>query len=411
MSTNKYPLWLGYMDMPSFLDNPITIVDSYGCTVIDSQGIEYIDLSSGIRNVILGYSEERIVKAVTEQMKKVTFVKGSSFGNEPALELAQEIQSIANISNPRMLFHNSGTEAVEASIKLIRQYSYLNNTNRNTIATLKNGYHGQTIGALSASGEEYSKEPFKPYLNGFTFFDLPQNDGDIDKLEFILKKDNTIGAIMLEPILGNGGVVEISEKYLKAIKNLCLKYNILLICDEVTTGFGRCGEWFLTNQLEPEIIIGGKVLANGYLPLSVVIVSEKIWKVFDEKGSFRHGQTNLNHPVCCACGLETLKILKEIDAPKLSLQKGEMIQTALQSLFDKRLVTSVRGKGLLWAIEFDSNIHKNHKTHKWLEKALLDKHFIVGQIDNIIFIAPPLIVNIEHINNFINMLGKCLEYE
>jgi adenosylmethionine-8-amino-7-oxononanoate aminotransferase len=408
MNPSKYPLWLGYMDMPSFLANPITIVDSYDCMIIDDQGKEYVDLSSGIRNVILGYSEQRIIDAVTEQMKRVAFVKGSSFGNEPALELAQEIKSIANVSNPRMLFHNSGTEAVEASIKLIRQYSYLNNTNRATIATLKNGYHGQTIGALSASGEEYSKEVFKPYLDGFVFFDLPQNDGDIDKLECLIKDNDTVGAIMFEPILGNGGVVEISDKYLKAIKNICLKYNILLICDEVTTGFGRCGEWFLSNQLEPDIIIAGKAITNGYLPLSVVIVSEKIWQVFDENGSFRHGQTNLNHPVCCACGLATLKILKEIDAPKLSVQKGEMIKSALQPLLENGLVTSVRGKGLLWAIEFNINIHKKHKNHKWLEKALLDKNFIVGQIDNTIFISPPLLINIELINEFVKVFNICL---
>lgn len=408
MNTSKYPLWLGYMDMPSFLANPITIVNSYDCIIIDDQGKEYFDLSSGIKNVILGYSEQRIIDAVTEQMKRVAFVKGSSFWNEPALELAQEIKSIANVSNPRMLFHNSGTEAVEASIKLIRQYSYLNNTSKSTIATIKNGYHGQTIGALSASGEEYSKEVFQPYLDGFVFFDLPQNDGDIDKLECLIQDNDTVGAIMFEPILGNGGVVEISEKYLKAIKNISLKYNLLLICDEVTTGFGRCGKWFLSNQLEPDIIIGGKALTNGYLPLSVVIVSDKIWKLFDEKGSFRHGQTNLNHPVCCACGLATLKILKEIEAPKLSVQKEEMIKSALQPLLENGLVTSVRGKGLLWAIEFNINIHKNHKNHKWLEQALLDKNFIVGQIDNTIFISPPLLINVELINEFVKVFNNCL---
>ena len=393
---SNYPIWLGYMDMPYFLLNPKTIVSASGCTIVDDTGKEYIDLSSGIRNVILGYSQDRIINAVTEQMKKISFVKGSSFANEPAILLANEIKSIANVENSRILFHNSGTEAVEAAIKLVRQFAFLNNTKKKKIVTIKKGYHGQTITALSSSAEEYSKEPFKPYTNGFIFVDIPNTELAISKLVDKVEKNKLeIGAIMLEPILGNGGVIEIPLEYLKKIKEICSTYDIFLICDEVTTGFGRCGSWFLSNNVQPDIIITGKALTNGYLPLSAVIVSQKIWQVFDNKGLFRHGQTNLNHPICCACGLETLKILKEINAPKLSQQKGEEIKLCFKDLINNGLITSIRGKGLLWAIEFDISIHRKYTAKKWLENALLEEGLIVGQIDNTIFISPYLFINDE----------------
>lgn len=408
LNPQDYPLWLGYTDMPTFLQDPITMVKAEGVTLIDDQGKRYLDLESGIRNVLLGYSQEEITKAIYEQLARLPYTRSAHFGNDAALQLAKQLASVSPVKNPRILFHNSGSEAVEASIKLVRQLAFLKNDKRNFIISFKGGYHGQTITALSASGEEYSKEPFAPLTKGFIFLDFPKSFSEVTKVEEILQKDPYVGAIIVEPILGNGGVIPLPEGYLSKLSRICDKYQLLLICDEISTGFGRCGKWFLSEECSPDILVVGKALTNGYLPLSAVIVSENVWQTFDQHGNFRHGQTNLNHPACCAAGLATLKILFNLNAPKICLEKGNQISESLKELQLNGRVKSLRGKGLLWGIVFDEAIHNKHDSNKWLQLLMLEKGFIIGQIENTIFLSPSLVIEESHISNFMKWFKEAL---
>ncbi len=404
----KYPLWLGYMDMPTFERKPVTMVSGNGMTLTDSSGENYFDFVSGIRNVLLGYSETKIIDAIYQQLQTLPFSRGSSFGNNPALELSEKLIKISPVNNARVLFHNSGSEAVEAAIKLVRQKSFFEKSKKNKIITLKKGYHGQTITALSASGEFYSKEPFFPWTDGFVPVDFPNDLKDIEQVEVLLQNVSEIGAIMIEPLLGNAGVLELPKGYIIALRNLCKKYDLLLICDEISTAFGRLGEWFVSKDAEPDILLVGKAITNGYLPLSATIVSENVWKKFDENGVFRHGQTNINHPVCCRAGLATIDILEEINAPMLCMKKGNMLKDALSPLFQSGKVQRIRGKGLMYAIVFDQTIHDKHESMKWLQTEMMEQGFIIGQIDNTILLAPPIIIENIHIGKFIETLESLL---
>lgn len=408
MNPYDYPLWLGYTDMPIFLQEPITMVKANGIILTDSRGKEYIDLESGIRNVLLGYSQNEILEAVRVQLQKLPYARGAHFGNEAALRLALKLASMSPVKRPRILFHNSGSEAIEASLKIVRQLAFIRGNGKTSVITLKKGYHGQTISALSASGESYSKEPFKPLTEGFVFVDVPTSMHCADQILSILQKNPSIGAIMIEPILGNGGVIPIPEEYLLRIRQICDEHNLLLICDEITTGFGRCGRWFMSEAYPPDILIVGKAITNGFLPLSAVIVAESIWQTFDSSGNFRHGQTNLNHPACCAAGLATIEILLSMNAPEACLRKGQELQDAFSELKMSGRIKELRGCGLLWAIVFDEQIHRRHNSNKWLQLLLLDKGFIVGQIENTIFLSPAVITDSSHIMCFIESMQKAL---
>lgn len=404
----EYPLWLGYADMSEFLSNPITMAKGRGVVLTDTNGKTYIDMVSGIRNVLLGYSQPKIVEAITQQLNSLAYARSNSFGNEPALELAKHLAKMSPVNEPRIFFHNSGSEAVEAAIKLVRQLAFLKQNRKSSIITLNKGYHGQTIMALSASGEEYSKEPFEPLGEGFVFIEVPQKVDDISQVERIIKEDSSIGAIMIEPILGNAGVITLPDGYLEELRKVCDAHNLLLICDEISTGFGRCGKWFLSDVCSPDILIVGKAITNGYLPLSAVIVSKKVWKEFDKNGSFRHGQTNLNHPVCCACGLATIELLEELNIPELCIKKGEMLKEVLRPLIDGGKIISMRGRGLMWALIFDSKTNDRHQSNKWLQTLMLEHGFIIGQIDNTIFVFPPVIISEFDILSFMRCLKRFL---
>jgi adenosylmethionine-8-amino-7-oxononanoate aminotransferase len=408
VNAQNYPLWLGYTDMPRFLQDPITMVNANGIVLTDSRGKEYVDLESGIRNVLLGYSQPEIVEAVRMQLQALPYARGAHFGNAAALSLALKLADLSPVKRPRILFHNSGSESVEAAVKIVRQLAFLRRDGRSSIITLNKGYHGQTVTALSASGESYSKEPFEPLTEGFVFVDVPTSVHDADQILSILRENPCIGAVMIEPILGNGGVITIPEEYLLQVRKICDEHGLLLICDEVTTGFGRCGKWFLSENYPPDILIVGKAITNGYLPLSATIVAEPIWQTFDQQGYFRHGQTNLNHPACCAAGLATLEILSRMNAPEACQRKGQEIREAFQALMMSGKVLELRGCGLLWAIVFDGEIHRRHSPSKWLQLLLLEEGFIVGQIENTVFLSPAVITESSHVQRFIECLQKAL---
>lgn len=408
MTFNDYPLWLGYTNMPDFLETSVTMAKASGTKLIDTNGKEYIDLESGIRNVILGYTNNEITNAITTQLKILPYSRSAHFGNKPALELAQVLANFSPVKNPRILFHSSGSESIEASIKIVRQLAFINGNNKKNVLVINKGYHGQTLAALTASGDAFSKAPFEPFMPGFDFIEIPQSMQDIQNIHNLIK-DSNIGAILLEPILGNGGIISIAESLLIELRKICDDLNILLICDETTTGLGRCGRWFLSDSCSPDILIIGKALTNGFLPLSALIVAENIWGQFDMNDYFRHGQTYLNHPVCCAAGIATIAVLKKIDAPTMSQKKEIIIKEMFKELILSERIIELRGKGLLWAIEINAQFSHAKKTKKWFQTLMLEKGIIIGQIESTIFLSPALIIEDKHIYRLVEHLDKILK--
>ncbi len=405
---NEYPLWLGYTSMTDFLRNPITIHSATDYFLKDDQGKVYVDLMSGTRNVILGYSQREIADAMLTQLELLPFARGASFGNTPASELATKLAKLSGIENPRVLFHSSGSEAVECAIKLVRQLASIRNDGRNSIITFDKGYHGQTITALSSSGEYYSKEPFVPWTEGFITTPVPEISEDFNRIQDLIESDSTVGAVMIEPILTNAGVISLPPDYLRLLRELCSQHNILLICDEISTGLGRCGVWFVSEGTPPDILLLGKTLTNGYFPLSAVIVSCAIWKEFDSNGVFRHGQTHINNPVGCAAALSTISIMERLNVPQVSLEKGKMIMQILESLKSQNVIVDCRGLGLLFVIVLSSEINAGKSSPKWLQNILLDFGYVVGQIDNTILLSPPISISEETMTAFSICLAKIL---
>lgn len=406
---SHYPLWLPYTDMTQFERAPLTLVRAEGAFVYDTDGRRYTDLSAGTRNVLLGYSRAEIVDAVTEAMRCLPYVRSGSFGSAPALDLARRLALLAPIENARVMFQNSGSEAVEVAFKLLRQYRSLHGDPRTTVLALKLGYHGQTLATLWASGEEYSREPFTPAVPGFLSLDFPTSASDAEALAQLVSRHPDVGAVIVEPVLGHAGSRVLPPGYLAALRRTCDELDLVLVCDEITSGLGRCGQWFMSQDAKPDILLVGKVLTNGYLPLSAALASERIWRAFDARGLFRHGQTYTNHPVCCACGLATLDLLEREDAPALARRLGESTRARLGPLLREGSVTAVRGVGALFSIEFDPVIHRRRGSPKWLQGLLLADGFVVGQIDSTLFLSPPLVLEADEIDRFAEQLSFHLQ--
>ena len=412
---------------------------AHGTTLVDAEGNEYLDAYSALWNVNVGYGRQEIADAVYAQIQELCYYPHSQI-NVPATELAAQLAACLPGDLNHVYFSNSGSEANETAIKIARQYGRQTypGENRYKIIARYRGYHGFTYGAMSATGQARRRKAFEPLVPGFHHAAPPYcyrcplgldekscNDACVNDIERIIQSEGpeTVIAVIAEPIIGGGGVIVPSDEYFPKLRKICDDYGLLLILDEVITGFGRTGKMFACEHwgVQPDIITLAKGLTSGYIPLGACVASTSVFQTFlgdsDENREFSQVCTYGGHPVACAAGVANLNILQSERLWENAEKVGSYLLEKLKTLESLPIVGNVRGKGLMLAVELiqtDGAHLETAKTNQIVGQ-LREKGVIVGKIghavdepENIIYIAPPLILTESEADQIFNTLREVL---
>lgn len=343
------------------------IVRGEGCWLIDDQGKRYLDACGGAYVANLGHGVSEVADAVAEQIRKVAYVNGTAFTNEPAEALAAELRTLSPKGLDFAYFLSSGSEAVEAALKLARQHWVESGKpGKHKIIARTPGYHGNTLLALSASAREQYKKMFGPWLVPVTMIGAPYpyrraaNSPEMtaDALEAAILKEgaDSVAAFIAEPVGGSSTGASVPPKdYFKRVREICDKHQVLFIADEVLSGCGRTGKWAAIEHfgVVPDIMTLGKGLSGGYIPLSAVLATKKVIDpIAKGSGAFKHAQTFSHSPAICAAGLAAVRHIKSKKLVARSAEMGIVLQSKLSALLDLPFVGDVRGLGLLAGVEF-----------------------------------------------------------
>jgi len=363
--------------MGTFKRLPITLASGKGAVAVDSDGREYLDLVGGLAVNVLGHAHPAVAQAVAEQAQRLIHASNLYY-TEPQVQLAQRLVELAFPS--RVFFCNSGAEANECAIKLARKWGSLNRGGANEIIAAEGAFHGRTLATVTAGGTAKYKEPFAPLPEGFCH--IPY--GDIGALKRMTGERTA--AVLLEPILGESGVVVPPAGFLKQVREWCDEQNLLLILDEVQTGLGRTGNWFAHQHegIAPDVMTLAKGLGGG-VPIGACLAAPRA----DVLEAGDHGSTFGGNPLACAAGLAVLKTIEEQSLVEQSLELGELLQSELAGLAG---VSEVRGRGLMQAVVFQEPVARD------LQLQSLKHGVIVNATDDhTLRLVPPLVITADQI--------------
>jgi acetylornithine/N-succinyldiaminopimelate aminotransferase len=356
---------------------PITFVRGEGCLLYDDGGRAYLDLVAGIAVNLLGHAHPEVAAAVGAQSRKLIHASNLYF-TEPQVELARRLVELSFPS--RVFFCNSGAEANEAAIKIARKWGATNRGGAHQIITTYGSFHGRTLATVTAGGQHKYSDPFKPLPDGFVH--VPYNDLDAIKSA---TGEKTV-AVMLEPVMGEIGVIPAAPGYIAGVRKWCDEHNLLLILDEIQTGLGRTGRWFAHQHhgITPDVMTLAKGLGGG-VPIGACLAAPRA-DVF-EPGD--HGSTFGGNPLACTAALTVLKVIERDGLVGHAAEMGEMLHEVLAGLGAK----DVRGLGLMLAVEFAE------PRAKAFQQACLESGLIVNAVDNnSVRLVPPLIITAAEID-------------
>ncbi|OJJ63737.1 hypothetical protein ASPSYDRAFT_38368 [Aspergillus sydowii CBS 593.65] len=356
---------------------PKKAIGGKGSYLFLEDGTKFLDSTGGAAVSCLGHGHEKVSQAIVDQFKQIEYCHTAFFGTEASEELARFLVDSTGGKLSKLFVISSGSEAVEAALKLSRQYFLELSTpqpQRTRFIARKPSYHGTTLGALAAGGHVLRRQPFEPILSQNTSHVSPcyayrwKKDGESDveyvarladelDAEFQRVGPDTVCAFIAEPVVGAAlGCVPAVPGYFAAMKSVCEKYGALFILDEIMSGMGRCGTLHAWEQEDvvPDLETIGKALGGGYAPVSGLLISDKVVQVIDKgTGAFRHGQTYQGHPVSCAAALAVQKVIKEEGLLENVRRMGAYLEDRLKgALRGHPYVGDIRGKGLFWGIEF-----------------------------------------------------------
>lgn len=367
---------------------PVVIERGEGVFMYDVEGVRYFDFLSAYSAVNQGHCHPRIVKALVEQAQKLTLTS-RAFHNNLLGEYEKYITAYFGFD--KVLPMNTGVEGGETAIKLARRWGYTVKgipENQANIVFVEGNFWGRTMAAISSSNDPSSYANFGPYMPGFKL--IPYNN--LEALEATFKADPNIAAFMFEPIQGEAGVVVPHEGYLKGVRDLCTKYNVLMIADEVQTGLCRTGKMLACDHesVKPDLLILGKALSGGILPVSCVLTSNEVMLTIKPG---EHGSTYGGNPLACAVAMEALQVLLDEKLADNAERMGQIFRSRMEDLKQKcNLIETVRGKGLLNAIVIRP--FGDNKTAYDVCLAMKDNGLLAKQTHgDIIRFAPPLTIN------------------
>ncbi|MDE4273494.1 aspartate aminotransferase family protein [Phaeobacter gallaeciensis] len=421
-----------------------TAVGGDGCYLIDSTGKRYFDGSGGAAVSCLGHSDAAVIAAVQQQVGQLAFAHTGFMTSEPAEALADLLIANAPGDLDRVYFVSGGSEATEAAIKLARQYFLeKGEPERRHLIARRQSYHGNTLGALAAGGNAWRRQQFDPLLIGvshiapcYEYVDRAEGESSFDygqraanelEAEILRLGPETVMAFMAEPVVGaTSGAVPAVEGYFKRIREICDKYGVLLILDEVMCGMGRTGHLFACDAdgVAPDILCIAKGLGAGYQPIGAMLCSRQIYESIEGgSGFFQHGHTYIGHPVATAAGLAVVSQMLERDLVTRCAAMGDRLQSALQERFGQHPnVGDIRGRGLFRGIElvrdrdsktpFDPSLGLAAKIKKAAFEAGLICYPMSGTRDgrngDHILLAPPFIISEDQITEVVDKLDVAI---
>ncbi len=380
--------------MPTYARQPVAFVRGEGCYLYDEDGKAYLDFVSGLSVNNLGHCHPAIVKAIQDQAAELSHTSNLYF-TAPGAGLARLISE--NSLGGKVFFSNSGAEANECAIKLARKYGRDRaGEGKHRIIALENGFHGRTMATLTATAQPAKQEPFKPLLAGFTYVER----NDIAGLERAM--DDSVCALLLEPVQGEGGIYPLELEFMEAARQLANGHGALLILDEVQTGMGRTGELFAYQHqgIEPDVMTLAKSLGGG-LPIGATVASTAYSDVLT---AGLHGSTFGGGPVACAAGIA---VFKELLAPgflESVVKKGEYMHSKLNGLADAGLAGEVRGIGLMLALELKQPVAAGI-----VSRALAEGIILNNTSDSTVRFLPPLILEEGMIDRVVEFLKTALK--
>ncbi|OLS02516.1 aspartate aminotransferase family protein [Tissierella creatinophila] len=380
--------------MNTYNSFPIVLKKGKGVYVWDEDGKKYMDFVAGIAVNVLGYGDEKYIEAIKDQLEKIHHCS-NLYITEPVVSLAETL--VENSSFDKVFFCNSGTEAMEAAIKLSRKYAYKNKgEGASEIISMKNSFHGRTLGALTTTGQEKYQKGFGPLIPGIKYAIY----NDFASIEELVN-ENTCG-IILEVVQGEGGVNPAKKEYLEKVRKLCTEKDIVLIFDEVQTGVGRTGKLFAHEiyGISPDVMALAKGLGGG-VPIGAMMAKEKFALAFSPGD---HASTFGGNPMATTAAGHIVDRLLNDGVLKNAEESGKYLRKKLEELKDKYgFIKDVRGLGLMQGIEVDIN------TGDIIKNAMANGLLLVGAGASVIRFVPPLIVTKEEIDEMIEILEKALD--
>jgi taurine-pyruvate aminotransferase len=422
--------------------HPLVIERGVGSRVYDTSGREYLDAAAGLWCVNVGYSRQELIDAAIQQLSTLPYYPLTQ-SHPAALALGERLAGLLP-HVPHVYFSNSGSEANEVAFKMVRQYwQQVGKPGKVKIISRHRGYHGSTLGALSATGQPERKRGYEPLAPGFIQVAAPycyRCPFEMDNpkaphacaLDFErriqIEGPETVAAIIVEPVVAGGGAIVPPETYLAQVADIARRYDVKLIVDEVVTGFGRVGDMFAHQGygVLPDIVTMAKGIASGYVPIGATAVSEEIFQAFlgdiDSGRHFRHVNTYGGHPVAAAVSLANIDVIENEALSAHSRRQGERLLKLFQdSLIDEPHVGDIRGRGLLIGIELvqdraDKTPVKNH-TMRSMAGYLLEHGILAGKStdvdadqNNVLIFAPPLIITDEECEHVADIVASGLRH-
>lgn len=413
---------------------PLHVVDAEGCYFIDVTGKRYLDFSSQLMCVNLGHKNPRVIEAIAEQARELPYI-APGYATTARAKLSQKLLEVLPEGLEKFFFATSGTEANEAAFKIARMY-----TGKTKIISRYRSYHGSTMASIAATGDprRWAMEPggkgqgfiFAPETNCYKCpikHTYPSCDvACVDYIEHMIRNESDVAAIIVEPIVGTNGVLVPPKEYLPRLRAICDAYGVLMIADEVMTGWGRTGKWFCVDHfgeggVKPDILVTAKGITSAYVPLGLCATTKKIADYFEEH-YFAHGHTYEAHPMTTGPAVATIEEMHRLGLVERAAALEPYVQAKLEALKEKHpSIGDVRGKGLFWAVELVKNRETKEPFNTMRDK-VEGKALVVDQVAakmmgmgvaqqawvSHFVIAPPLIVTEAELDFGIGALDEAL---
>jgi len=428
-SNSLAEFWIPFTDNKGFKENPRLITKASGVYMTDHMGGQVIDGSSGLFCSPAGHSHPKIIEAVHQAMQDYTYVAPFGSGHPLSFALAEKVARLLPEEFNRVFFVNSGSEAIDTALKMVMAYHSALGNDRTRFVSRERAYHGVNIGGVSLSGMVNNRKTFPSVMPNVVMMRHTWDENELfvrgqpergvelaNDLQRMVENygGNTIAACFVEPVAGSTGVLAPPKGYLERLRQICDENGILLVFDEVITGFGRLGEKFAADAfgVTPDIITMAKALTNGSIPMGAVAATDQVYEVISDQAApgaieFFHGYTYSGHPAACAAGLASLAIFEEEGLFERAKEMTPYFLDAVYGLKDHPMVKDIRGIGLLAAVELKSNGKPGQRGGK-AQSDLFWNGMHVKFTGDTGIIAPMFIAEKTHIDEMIDKFTQTL---
>ena len=409
--------WHPYTQMQT-AGEPIAITKGDGAWVQAEDGSRYLDAISSWWVNLHGHNHPYIMKAICEQVNALDHVIFSGFTHLPAVELSEQLLEILPNEHKKIFYSDNGSTSIEVGMKMAIQYHSNTGSKKHTFIALKNGYHGDTFGAMSAGGRGIFSTPFENHLFKVEYIDVPtkgNEDKCLNQLSKIIKNQDVAGFVF-EPLLqGAAGMIMYKPDILNELMKICKEYDVITIADEVSTGFGRTGKYFATDYLrfQPDIICMSKGITGGVMALGATSTTLKIYNAFlsnDKSKMFLHGHSYTGNPFACVAAKASLEILKRDDTWKSIKRISSANDNFVNTIINHPQVSNARSLGVIVALSVKSKSEQSYFNYlrDKLYKFFISRKILLRPLGNVIYVMPPYCITNEELNIVYDAISELL---